>query len=196
MYDVIENVLEEHHFTFLYSVIFGGEQEWKVTPDIAGTGRANTMGFHDTFYFMNGGIQNEKTLFLCFPILGICCSREGFGDFDMLAGRVFQTVPVNPVPDFRSTVHTDFPTGDGNEFIPYRVCLYFLTSHEEEQAATVFFDDDLNVVDKFQPKANTALLFDGSIKHCGGFPASGRRIIVNFNYSSKGLADRFFRGES
>ena len=61
----------------------------------------------------------------------------------------------------------------------HKVILFYLNDSDGD---TYFYDKDHNVIDSVTPKANRAVLFDGSILHSSSKPVEfARRIVLNIN---------------
>lgn len=66
--------------------------------------------------------------------------------------------------------------------IKHKVLLYYVNDNDGD---TYWFDDDDNVIHRFTPKANTAVVFDGLIRHASSNPSSGFKISLNLNIDDR-----------
>lgn len=62
------------------------------------------------------------------------------------------------------------------------VLLYYLNDNDGD---TYWFDSNDNIIHKFRPKANTAIVFDGMIRHASSNPSTGFKISLNLNIDNE-----------
>jgi hypothetical protein len=70
-----------------------------------------------------------------------------------------------------NNIHIDRPT-------KHTVLLYYVNDNDGD---TYWFDKDDNIIHRFTPKANTAVVFDGMIRHASSNPSTGFKISLNLN---------------
>lgn len=192
MIAVVENVLSDNLYRHVHDSLNGGHVSWQMVDDITGTERDDVLrgiqeaagvserkpqyGFGFNFVVKNVGVVNITDYQMLLPILANATSAANMTIGEVILGRTFLTLPMPYELDLKQGAHIDLDD-------PHLVCLYYLTDHQDDASAeTSFFasKDDLTVVESFRPKANTAIIFDGTRFHVGGYPTKNKRIIVNF----------------
>ena len=68
-----------------------------------------------------------------------------------------------------------------DHYHPHQVLLLYLN---ESDGDTFFYNNHGEIIKKISPKANSAVLFDGSIMHSSSTPCkNSRRIALNINFN-------------
>ena len=90
--------------------------------------------------------------------------------YDLFRLRWGMTTSLNMT--YKNTPHTDMLT-------PHKVILFYLSKSDGK---TYFYDKEHNIIDSILPKENSAILFDGLIRHSSSKPVEfARRIVLNIN---------------
>ena len=176
---VIKNALNNESFLRLKSYVMNPRFSWHYIENIADKDNEQVYspGFSFNFYDRTeDGLPDAVGYEMVFNLLATCCHEVDHNIDTILQARAFMTVPF---PNATKRIpHNDLP-------YHHQVCLYYLTSHDEEECRTEFYDEDGNVFFAQQPEENTAVVFDGSIPHSSGYAVDSRRVIINISYLQK-----------
>lgn len=68
----------------------------------------------------------------------------------------------------------------------HKSCSSLIYYVNDADGDTVFFDDDMNIVDRVSPKKNRAVMFPSNMIHAGSNPIkSNMRIVINFVFNTE-----------
>ena len=68
----------------------------------------------------------------------------------------------------------------------HKSCSSLIYYVNDADGDTVFFDDDMNIVDRVSPKKNRAVMFPSNMIHAGSNPIkSNVRIVINFVFNTE-----------
>jgi len=169
---VLDNLLSSQHFHHISTYLSGEEPDWYFNGNLSGTQRGAKYGFGKGIVHHQQGIINPLCWQLAYPPLAIAADKSNM-QIDHVYS-VFMTLPMPYPPNPLQQKHVDLD-------IEHTVFLFYLTTHDEESAATMFFEGD-EVVERVQPVANRGIIFDGNLMHAGGVPIYDRRIILNYDF--------------
>jgi len=128
-----------------------------------------TQQFVHTFY--DKGVVNSKYFQEPFKIIDLL-KLEGL--IRVKANLILQN--KNSDVDKHATPHKDFNFN-------HHVYIYYINDSDGD---TFLFDDDLNVVDRVEPKKGRIVHFDGNILHASSCPVKSKnRCIFNINAEKK-----------
>lgn len=176
--EIIENVLNETSLVNLKRLVLTTNIDWKYLPNCSSHAPVPDPGFVHQILSNKSEINNMVLFQSAIHILGECAQRLDITVGNIVQSRLFMTLPLSySAPRIK---HTD-------EDYPHTVCLYYLTTHDEDDddAKTCFFDKDGNLAGKITPVENRAIVFDGSIIHCGGNPKENERVVLNTCFTEK-----------
>ena len=180
MIQVIDNVVDERLSDYYNSEMY--KIPWYVNNNIAYLVDEDEEIDNIHYGFFHSMIARDDPKIINSPwqaryatILYQAASKCNLMVQEILAQRMFLHCP-SIKPGQQNAMHIDLPD-------PHLVCLYYVNDSDGD---TVFFDDNGNEIHRNTPKKNTAVIFDGSIKHCSSTP-TGFRCIVNFNFSANSL---------
>ena len=187
----VDNVLNPMLYNHIFDTLTSHNVSWNMTHNIStsdvskhlkASGSAEQTvpmyGFGFNFFNINHGIMSRVDYEMFYPVLSNALHQADIEMEMLLLGRAFLTLPPARRPNAADGAHRDVDE-------PHMVCLYYVTDHENDpDASTIFFKskDDLSVVHRQPAKANTAVIFDGSQYHMGGYPTKERRVIINFTF--------------
>lgn len=177
MIKVINNVLDTDVNERYQRQLLDNRFPWFVVKDIAGRIEDENnppdllqYGLSHYFWAPEKNVHSNFT-WRFLPALYEAAKREGIEVDTLLTMRSFFH-PPSTQPGLLNGIHIDLP-------FPHMVCLYYVTDSDGD---TVFFDDNDKEIFRQTPKKNTAVIFDGSIRHCSSTP-SCHRVILNFDFT-------------
>lgn len=93
--------------------------------------------------------------------------------------RIHGCLTININKDHCYYPHTDYEPTKMNK--NWYTAVYYLGDSDGD---TVFFEDDEKTIKHIQPfESNSAVVFNGAIKHSGSLPRShSNRVILNYNF--------------
>lgn len=172
---VIDNVLDDEQCEYLRSIALGSEIPWYYVPNIAVHDKNAESSELHSGYSHNCIDEDFKIVssyaFTFLPILFESCKSKQYNVSEVLRVRLFSH-PAKPTANIPNDAHNDLP-------YHHMVCLYYFNDSDGD---TIFYDDNGKEVFRNTPKKNTAVIFDGSIKHCSS-TSSMRRTVINFNFT-------------
>lgn len=114
------------------------------------------------------------------------CNQHSFKKFELILLTLLHAAKLNSqrlqrvrlglyLPIKTDTEYNNIHTDRRNK---HTVLLYYVNDNDGD---TYWFDENDNIIHKVTPKANTAIVFDGSIRHASSNPSVGFKISLNLN---------------
>ena len=192
---IVEDVLTPLAFRYLKSVLDDGNFPWVYIDDVSGVSNLEEYadqindpnklkwGLSHSFVKRDLGVTDTIGWPTVACILNEALYKAGMDWANCYNARSFMSFPQEDIGDRSQISHIDM-------FEPHWVLLYYCTDHRDDPSAdTLFFDEDLNIINRVSPKANSCVIFDGFQRHSGGIPTKTRRQVVNFNFEKAELND-------
>ena len=162
----IENLLlnNEYFPWFFHATLVEKHQEIKKSTTINSPHLTHIFYHHgkiNSNYFKNAIsiLQNSKL-----PVSKIDCFR-------IKANLTFPNTQQKNLKNNHQAIHTDAPEN-------HKSFLYYVNDSDGD---TLFFDDNLNEIDRVSPKKGMGVLFNSNIKHAGQNPINSKvRAAINF----------------
>ena len=173
MITVIENILEEKDALFAESTMLGNYFPWFINLETVNDRKKLSNGF-DSPQFTH-----------CFVRDGVQASTQGYGYIDVLMKKIIDLHPKHKLFRVKANLNVQssqmgnnhYPAHTDAEF-PCISAIYYVTNSDGD---TLFFNKNMEVVQRVVPKRNTLVYFDGGIMHAGMPPKkSFSRCLINF----------------
>lgn len=164
MIRVVEDIFDEQECDNIERILLN-ETAWFYRDNIGGFNDVD----HTQFGFTHRAIGHPKDSPLAdfFANVTIAVADKAQLKIDKIyQSRAFLHTP-SVKPHTKNNIHTDLD-------IEHNVCLYYVNDSDGD---TILFNDDGSERFRYTPKRNTALVFDGSIKHCASTPSKLRMVI-------------------
>ena len=124
--------------------------------------------------------------------------RYWFEKFELIFLTLLETAKLdkNLLQRARLGLYLPMKTGKEHNNIhtdrdyPHTVLLYYVNDNDGD---TYWFDENDNIIHKFTPKANTAVVFDGMIRHASSNPSTGFKISLNLNVDARPVPQDGYR---
>ena len=172
MFKKINNVLDKDMFVNINEKVSSNNFPWYYLPDSAikltTNNKTKKYSFHHTTMSdkKSNSFFNESTI----EIAEVIKDKFNLIDYELLRLRWGMTTSYGE--KIINNPHID--TSD-----KHKVILYYLNECDGD---TYFYDDKDNIINQNTPEENSAILFDGNIKHSSSKPnIYDRRIVLNIN---------------
>jgi hypothetical protein len=104
-----------------------------------------------------------------------CHRRMGYNIRNVPVARINILMPSN-TNCLHGDIHID-------NIFDHLVLIYYVNDSDGD---TFLFDDEGEVIKQISPKKGRVVVFDGSIKHAGGYNKEKPRAVINFNVELAG----------
>jgi len=176
MFKKINNILDTKLFNDIKEHVCSDMFPWFYIPDSAfdnttDTNKTKKYSFYHTTMKekKSNSFFNENTMM----IANIMKDQFHLNDYEIL--RLRWGMSTNNAEKIIHNPHIDF-------YEQHKVILYYLN---ESDGDTYFYDNQNNIINQNTPEENSAILFEGNIKHSSSKPIKyDRRIILNINLVS------------
>lgn len=178
---VVKELLPPTQYKYLNELFDSGDFEWhyrKHVHYVEGDDDNITSDSHGLMkmFYINNMVVNpnfDKVTPILFNLV------DRLGKRLILIHRIHACLTININKDHNCYPHTDcdLPKMNSNWY----TAIYYLGDSDGD---TIFFEDDEKTVKHRQPfESNSAVVFNGGIKHSGMLPREhSNRIILNFNF--------------
>jgi hypothetical protein len=174
MITVIEDVLDTKTALFAETTMLGGYFPWylnleTVTDEVVRDEKLDSPQFTHTF-ISRDGVKN---------------STAGDGYLNFLEEKLISINPSYKLSRVKANLNTQSKQMGDNCYPPHTdedfLCISAIYYVTDSDGDTLFFDKNMNVVQRVTPKRNRLVYFDGSIMHAGTPPkTSFKRCVINF----------------
>ena len=177
MFKKINNVLDKDIFDNINEEVSSNNFPWYYLPDsstkLTTDNKTKKYSFHHTTMCVSlfgdkrsNSYFNESTI----KIAEVIKDKFNLIDFEII--RLRWGMITSYGEKIINTPHIDTP-------VKHKVILYYLNKCDGD---TYFYDDKYNIINQNTPEENSAILFDGNIKHSSSKPIMyDRRIVLNIN---------------
>jgi hypothetical protein len=172
MFKKIKNILDDNVFNNVKQEVCSNEFPWFYTSNSASQKEDTNKNKNFSFYHttLNEGnpnsFFNEKTK----EIAEIMKKKFKLDNYTITRLRWGMTTNSNK--KIINEPHIDMKS-------KHMVILYYLNKSDGN---TYFYDNDTQIINSNEPEENSAILFDGSLKHSSSKPYMyDRRIVLNIN---------------
>tara|TARA_Y100000015_G_scaffold19801_1_gene19196 strand:- start:409 stop:930 length:522 start_codon:yes stop_codon:yes gene_type:complete len=169
---VIKNVISPLYADKIEELMSNVQFQWGFLKDVTYVDQAafganrGTPGFAHLFFDAENGHQSDHCNFVL-PLFYTLCG-DGFHELIRIKGGL-----LLPTQEGYNNKHVDFD-------FPHTTALYYVNDSDGD---TLFFNDNLEIVNRVKPEKGKLIIFDGSILHASSCPTSHtNRIVINFNY--------------
>jgi len=169
----MNNILDTELFNTTKKIVCSNEFPWfylsdSSSDDVIDTNKNKKYSFHHTTM----RAKKSNSIFNDFTIQIANTMKNKFGLNDYRLFRLRWGMTTNNGKKIINNPHVDFKEH-------HKVILYYLN---ESDGDTYFYDNEDNIINQNTPEENSAILFEGNIRHSSSKPIKyDRRIILNVN---------------
>lgn len=185
--DIISNDLQDEILTKLRH----GNFPWFLSHNTLGSGPSSFiknnikeyLQFEHYFYHYDnddGKTYSNSDTTLIDKLLNEIANHFKWNKFEIIRVKSnLQTQCENNKKEYYNSPHVDFPNKN------LKTMIYYINDSDGD---TFFFDNEenLNIIDRVEPKKGRLVLFDGNILHSGQHPIqSETRMVLNINFNNE-----------